>query len=84
MTHTLTPQERHRLNTLVPGQSCPFRGLTLTCRPSQPCQSGRNCTYCALHRIHCDGVACLRGSTYLDLNLKEHLRQDDIFFTLAI
>lgn len=83
MKKHLTHTEINRINTLAPGQTIQFRGLPLTCRQSQPCQSGHNCTCCAFHQLPCNGVACLRGTTYLDAHLVEHPRQHDIYFTLS-
>ena len=80
----LTVTEIRRLCHLQPGESMTLRGLLLTCRASRPYLSAYHCRCCAFYHVNCEGVACLRGRHRLEGEAEELVREEDVFFTLAL
>lgn len=83
----LTLSQINRLNALLPGESTVIDGKVVVCHESRPYLSFVGCLHCALHRINCTGVNCMKGIlvrkiTPNDPEPLEIPRQHDAYFTL--
>ena len=82
----LTIPEINRINALLPGEHTTLDGKQLECHESKPYLSADHCCDCALHRIRCDGVSCMRGmlvrKSSPDGTPTEIPRENDVYFTM--
>lgn len=83
----LTLSQTKRINALLPGEHTIIDGKMLVCRKSKPYLSAQCCQICALHRLSCEGISCMRGMLVRKTipNDPEPLtlpRPNDVYFTL--
>lgn len=85
----LTLSQTKRINALLAGESTRVDGKLLVCRESKPYLSMEGCQVCALRRINCHGISCMKGmlvskTTPNDPEPLEIVRPADVFFTLHL
>ena len=82
----LTIPEINRINHLQPGESVKLNGQLLVCHTGQEYLSKIGCIHCAFHMIKCDGIKCLKGSTFTytgpDGEPVTVTRPHDLYYTL--
>lgn len=85
----LTLSQTKRINALLPGESTVIDGKLLVCRESKPYLSMAGCQNCALHRLDCRGITCMKGMLVSktipnDPEPLEIVRNQDVYFTLML
>lgn len=66
------------INQMMPGDVLNVDGQLLVCRESMSYLSGYNCTHCALFKVNCNGVACMKGMP----TPRGYNRPKDVYFSL--